>query len=84
MPLDMDLILKSVQKTGKLLVVDESFGFAEMVISRVCEEGFGYLKAAPKKVIPLHTPIPYAPDLEQEWLPSEAQIVTAVKGLVGE
>ncbi|MCK0070345.1 alpha-ketoacid dehydrogenase subunit beta [Kordiimonas laminariae] len=84
MPLDMNLILKSVQKTGKLVVVDESFGFAEMVISRVSEEGFGYLKAAPKKVIPLHTPIPYAPGLEQEWLPSEAQIVTAVKELVGE
>ena len=83
MPLDIDLILKSVQKTGKLLVVDESFGFAELVISRVSEEGFGYLQAAPKKVTPLHTPIPYAPELEQEWLPSATQLDTAVRTLVG-
>ncbi len=81
-PLDTDIIISSVRKTGKLLVIDESFGFAETVISFVAENAFQHLKTAPKAITPLRTPIPYAPNLEKAWLPSEETLFNTVIAMV--
>ena len=84
-PLDSDLITKSVAKTGRLLVVDEGAafgGFADMVIAEVAQKAFPHLKAAPRKITPPHTPVPYAPSLEQNWLPSTPDIIQGVKDLL--
>ncbi len=81
-PLDEGIILESLEKTGRLLVVDEGFGFADKVVSLVAERAFSVLKAAPKAINPLNTPVPYAPNLEKAWLPNSEVIVKAVKQLM--
>jgi acetoin:2,6-dichlorophenolindophenol oxidoreductase subunit beta len=76
-PLDLELILTSVERTGRLIVVDEGAahaGLAAEVISQVCRHGFHHLKCAPVAITPPHTPVPYGKNLEQAWLPSEDDI----------
>jgi pyruvate dehydrogenase E1 component beta subunit len=80
-PLDEDTILESVEKTGRLVVVDEAYprcGVAADIASIVAEKAFGALKAPIRKVTPPHTPIPFAPNLEDAYLPSAAKIIAAV------
>ena len=81
-PLDLGLIKTSIQKTGRLLVVDEGpdyIGFADGVVSAVVRSLFASLKVAPQTVCPLHTPVPYADVAEQEWLPSSEDIIGRAK-----
>jgi pyruvate dehydrogenase E1 component beta subunit len=80
-PLDEDSILDSVEKTGRLVVVDESTPLCSMaseIASLAVCEAFDYLKAPVVKVTAPHTPIPAAPALEQAYIPSCTQIETAV------
>jgi pyruvate dehydrogenase E1 component beta subunit len=80
-PLDEDSILDSVEKTGRLVVVDEAnpyCGMASEIASLVACEGFDYLKAPVVKVTPPHTPVPATPSLEQMYIPSTTKIETAV------
>jgi pyruvate dehydrogenase E1 component beta subunit len=82
-PLDKDAILKSVAKTGKLLIVHEEVrtsGFGGEIAAIVCEEGFDYLDAPIKRVTSPDTPIPFAPILESAFIPSEEKIIKAVEG----
>ncbi|MFC3052202.1 alpha-ketoacid dehydrogenase subunit beta [Kordiimonas pumila] len=86
MPVDYGTVCRSVCKTGHLLVVDEGAafgGFADSVIAGVVAQCFAVLKAAPVKLVPLHTPVPYAQKLEQAWLPGQADIVKAALKLMG-
>jgi pyruvate dehydrogenase E1 component beta subunit len=80
-PLDEDSILDSVEKTGRLVVVDESNPICSMASEvaglAVCE-AFDYLKAPVVKVTSPHTPVPATPALEQAYIPSVTQIETAV------
>jgi pyruvate dehydrogenase E1 component beta subunit len=81
-PLDKDAILKSVAKTGKLLVVHEEVktsGFGGEIAAMVVEEGFDYLDAPIMRVTPPDTPIPFNPILEGAYLPSEEKIAQAVE-----
>ncbi|MCZ8132382.1 MAG: alpha-ketoacid dehydrogenase subunit beta [Steroidobacteraceae bacterium] len=81
-PLDRDSILESVEKTGRLVVVDEGdpyCGMASEIVSLAATEALDALKAAPVKVTPPHTPVPATPHLEQEWLPSPDKIEKAVR-----
>ena len=83
-PLDKDAILKSVAKTGKLVIVHEEVktsGFGGEIAAIVCEEGFDYLDAPIKRVAAPDTPIPFNPILENEFIPSEDKIIKAVKSL---
>src|SRR5690606_32682845 len=69
-PLDKDLILESVMKTHRLVVVDEDTpvcGMASEICSLVAEEALDYLDSAPRKVTPPHTPVPFAPTLEDQY-----------------
>jgi pyruvate/2-oxoglutarate/acetoin dehydrogenase E1 component len=81
-PLDKEAILKSVAKTGRLVIVDEEpkMGSAACSVAAVvAEEGFGSLKKPVKLVCAPDTPIPFSPPLEKFWMPSEERIIQAVK-----
>jgi len=72
-PLDIDTVLDSVKKTGKLLCVEEacSFGgFMGEVVSQVMEKGFDYLDAPVIRIAGRNCPVPYSLVLEEEMIPS--------------
>jgi pyruvate dehydrogenase E1 component beta subunit len=80
-PLDEDSILDSLEKTGRLVVVDESNPICSMaseIAGLAACEAFDYLKAPVVKVTAPHTPVPATPSLEQAYIPSLTQIETAV------
>jgi len=84
-PLDSNLILSSLKKTGRLLVVDEGAefaGFADAVIAVASINAFASLKAAPAKITPPHVPVPYGRALEARWLPSATDIVLQVREML--
>ena len=85
-PLDTATILKSVEKTGRLVVVDQStrHGSAAAVIAaEVASEGFSSLKAPIKLVTALDATIPYSQPMEDYLLPDEPKIVEAVQQVLG-
>lgn len=80
-PLDFDTILASVRRTGRLVVVDESnprCNIATDIAAQAAQQAFGELKAPIKMVTPPHTPVPFAPELEDLYIPSAAKIEAAV------
>jgi len=81
-PLDEDSILDSLEKTGRLVVIDESNPYCSMaseIASLAVCEAFDYLKAPVVKVTAPHTPVPATPSLEQAYIPSVKQLETAVR-----
>ncbi|MHB1252866.1 MAG: alpha-ketoacid dehydrogenase subunit beta [Candidatus Humimicrobiaceae bacterium] len=85
-PLDMDIILESVKKTGKLICVEEacSFGsFMGEVITQVIEKGFDFLDAPPIRIAGKNCPVPYSFILEQEMLPSIEKIKEGILSVLG-
>ena len=83
-PLDYDTIIASVEKTGRLVCVDEarrSCSLASEIVARVSAEAFGALQAAPIIVANPDVHVPYAPELEAEVIPQVGQIVEAVHAL---
>lgn len=81
-PLDENLILKSLKKTGRLIVVDEDTpqcSLAHDVAALAADQGFSWLKAPVKCVTPPHTPIPYSPRMEEFFMPNASKIVAAAK-----
>jgi pyruvate/2-oxoglutarate/acetoin dehydrogenase E1 component len=84
-PLDKELILESVRKTGRLVIVEEdnlTGGWAADIAAIVAEEGFFWLDAPIKRVSAPDTPPPFAPVLEQFYVPSTESVVEAVKSLL--
>jgi len=85
-PLDKDIILSSVEKTGRLVIVHEAVktsGFGAEIAAVVAEEGFDYLDAPIKRVAAQDVPIPFNPGQEQFVIPNEKDIIAAVKEIVG-
>jgi pyruvate dehydrogenase E1 component beta subunit len=81
-PIDMDTVLDSVERTGRLVCVDEAnprCSIAADVSAVVSQEAFGALKAGIQMVTAPHTPVPFSPVLEDLYIPSAAQITTAVR-----
>ncbi len=81
-PLDTDTILEFAEETGRVVVVDEASprcGMAADIAALIAEEAFDALEAPILKVTPPHTPVPYAPSLEDAYLPSADRIVEAVR-----
>jgi pyruvate/2-oxoglutarate/acetoin dehydrogenase E1 component len=79
-PLDLDAIVRSVQKTGRLVVVNEGArtgGFTSEVAARVQREAFDWLDAPIMQVASEDVPLPYSGVLELEAIPSEQDIVDA-------
>jgi pyruvate/2-oxoglutarate/acetoin dehydrogenase E1 component len=84
-PLDKKAILKSVKKTGRLVIVSEdckTAGVSAEIAAVVAEEAIDYLDAPIKRVAEPDTPIPFSPPLEQYVIPDEKAIVKAVKEIV--
>ncbi|MGH9702456.1 MAG: alpha-ketoacid dehydrogenase subunit beta, partial [Candidatus Acidiferrales bacterium] len=84
-PLDVETIVESVRKTGRLVLVDQATRHASaavIIAGEVAERGFQYLKAPVMMVTALHTSIPYSEPLERYVLPDEKKIVQAVRSVV--
>ena len=81
-PLDKDTILNSVEKTGRLIVVDPAHkvcSAASEISSIVAEEGFWFLQSPIMKVASEQVHIPYTPSLEKLVYPNQQKVITAVK-----
>lgn len=81
-PLDEDTILGSVERTGHLVVVDESnprCGFAADIAALAADKVFGSLRGPVRTVTAPHAPPPFSPVLENAYTPSVEQIVSAVR-----
>jgi len=84
-PLDIDTIIDSVKKTGRLVVVTEACkrgSIASDISAKVTEKAFDWLDAPVKIVAGLNTPIPYNSNLEQASIPHKKDIVAAVKDII--
>ncbi len=72
LPLDTEAIYTSVRKTGKVIVLHEDCltgGIGGEIVALISENCFEYLDAPVKRVASLDTPVPFAADLEQQFLP---------------
>ena len=81
-PLDEDTILDSVKKTHKLVIVHEEVKFAGSgaeIAAMVAEKAFDYLDAPILRVAAPFCPVPFAPSLEEQFIPSEEKIIKGVK-----
>jgi pyruvate dehydrogenase E1 component beta subunit len=81
-PLDRQAIVKSVKKTGRIVIVSEdcrTAGVGAEVAAVVAEEALDYLDAPVKRVCEPDTPIPFSPPLEQYVIPDEKRITKAIK-----
>ncbi len=84
-PLDIETIIRSVQRTGRLVVVNEGHltgGFTAEVAARVQREAFDWLDAPIMQVATEDVPLPYAGPLELEAIPNEQDIVNAARSIV--
>ena len=78
-PVDIETLTKSVEKTGRVVVVHEAprtCGFGGELVSLIAERAFYYLEAPPLRVTGFDTPFPYS--LEMEYLPLSHRILPAV------
>ena len=81
-PLDINTVFQSVEKTGRLVVVDEASprcNIATDISAQVCQEMFGALKSGIRMVSPPHTPVPFSAPLEKAYLPNGKGIAETVR-----
>lgn len=81
-PLDIETIVKSVKKTNRLVIAEESHSFASVgaeISHAVMEHAFDYLDAPVKRISTVEAPMPYAKNLEAAALPDVEKIVEGVK-----
>jgi 2-oxoisovalerate dehydrogenase E1 component len=86
-PLDVETILQSVSKTGRLLIVDEAFapfGIGAEIAAQLADRGFDDLDAPIRRLNGAHTPTPYSPALEAAAVPNPERIAQAIRDLVAE
>jgi pyruvate dehydrogenase E1 component beta subunit len=86
-PLDTATILTSVEKTGRLVIVDQGTrhgGASAVIAAEVAEKGFSSLKAPIVQVTALDTTIPYSEPMEAYVLPNEEKIAEAVRQVLEE
>jgi pyruvate dehydrogenase E1 component beta subunit len=83
-PMDTDSIVASVQKTGRVVTVEEGWqqsGVGAEIAARIMEHAFDYLDAPVARVAGKDVPMPYAANLEKLALPSVAEVVEAAKAV---
>ncbi len=86
-PLDMETILQSLHKTGRLLIVDETFapcGIGAEIAAQAMDRAFDDLDAPVKRLNGAHTPTPYSPPLEAAVVPNAESIAQAMRDLLAE
>lgn len=85
LPLDEGAIIRSVSKTGKLLIVHEACrtgGMAGEIAAVVAKEAFGYLDAPIERITAPDTPVPFSPAMEQHFIPQTEEIVGRIRKMV--
>jgi pyruvate dehydrogenase E1 component beta subunit len=83
-PLDIDTIIESVKKTGRLVTVEEGWpqgGIGADISARVMEQAFDYLDAPVLRVTGKDVPMPYAANLEKLALPNVDEVIAAVNAV---
>ncbi len=81
-PLDIETIIKSVKKTNRVVVAEESHAFCGVgaeISAQIMERAFDYLDAPVVRVSGVDAPMPYAKNLEKLALPDVARLVQAVR-----
>ena len=84
LPLDRELIIQSVKKTNKLIILHEDTrtgGIAGEITATVCEEAFEDLDGPVIRITAPDTPVPYSPPLEEFFLPRVSDVVAAARKL---
>ena len=85
LPFDAVTIIKSVKKTGRVVVAHEACvkgGFGAEIASVIQEKAFDYLKKPIKRVGAPNVPVPFAPVLEDAYLPNSQDILKAAKSIL--
>jgi len=85
LPLDREAIEKSIAKTGRAVIMDDSpitCGFGSFVASVIAEEFFSYLKAPVKIVARADVPVPFSRPLEEYVIPNEEKLMFAIKKII--
>ncbi|MCL6708833.1 alpha-ketoacid dehydrogenase subunit beta [Pseudomonas sp. R2.Fl] len=86
-PFDEETILSSVEKTNRLIVIDEAnprCSIATDIAALVADKGFDMLDAPIKRITAPHTPVPFSPPLEDIYLPTPQKIIEVVSELLGD
>ena len=86
-PLDIETVIRSVAKTGRLLIVDETFapfGLGAEIAARLADQGFDDLDAPIRRHNGAFTPTPYSPTLEAAVVPTPESISQAIRDLMAE
>jgi len=84
-PLDVETVVKSVQKTNRIVSVEEGWaysGIGSEIAAQMMEQAFDYLDAPVHRVTAKDVPLPYAANLERMALPQAADIVAAAKAVL--
>ena len=84
-PLDVETILASVEKTGRLLIAEETFAQCNLgaeIAAQVASRGFDFLDAPIRRVTGAAAPTPYSPPLEAAVVPSQAALADAMRQLI--
>jgi len=84
-PLDMDLIIKSVKKTGRIAIVEESpkqGGIGAEIAAQVSEKVPDYLIAPVTRIAAPNTPAPFSPVMEKFYVPQPERIAETVRNMV--
>jgi len=86
-PLDIETILESVHRTGRLLIIDETFapcGIGAEIAAQVVDRGFDDLDAPVRRLNGLHVPTPYSAPLEAAVAPKKEDVIRAIRDLIAE
>jgi len=84
-PLDSDMIIESVKKTHKCVVVHEAVergGIGGEIATQIMEKAFGYLDAPVKRVTAPNAPIPFNEKLEASMIPSPERIAAGIRSVL--
>lgn len=83
-PLDKEAVLKSVRKTGRLVILHEATrtgGFGGEIAAIVAEEAFDALKSPVIRVTAPDIPVPFSPPMEQFYVPNEKKVIESIRKL---
>ena len=85
-PLDLDLIIDSMKKTNRVVLVEEAYytgGFTCFLASEIMKYGFDYLDTPVLRIASLDCPLPYEHNLENAVIPDEVKIEKGIKEVLG-
>jgi len=85
LPFDIDMVMDSVKKTSRCIILHEDTltgGIGGEIAARLADEAFTYLEAPIKRIASPDAPVPFAPTLEEAFLPKTADIIKVSRELM--